>query len=50
MSLCGKYSLQFSLNKMEPFLMVHQADPWVFFAKTLTTFKRESEKCAVIDP
>lgn len=30
--------------------MVHQADPWVFFAKTLTTFKRESDKCAVIEP
>lgn len=29
--------------------MVHQADPWVFFAKTLATFKSESEKCAVID-
>lgn len=50
MSLCGKYSLQFSLNKIEPFLMVHQADPWVFFAKTLTTFKSESEKRAVIYP
>lgn len=50
MSLCGKYSLQFSLNKMERFLMVQQADPWVVFAKTLATFKSESEKCAVIDP
>lgn len=29
--------------------MVHQADPWVFFAKTMATFERESEKCAVMD-
>lgn len=43
MSLCGKHSFHFLLNKMTSFLTVHQADPWVFFIKS------ESEKCAVID-
>lgn len=34
MSLCGKSSLQFSLNKMKSFLTELQAGPWVFFIKS----------------
>lgn len=47
MSLCGKHSLQFSLNKMNSFLTQHQADPWVFFIKSSPLARVESEKCAV---
>lgn len=34
MSLCGKSSLHFSLNKMKSFLTELQAGPWVFFIKS----------------
>lgn len=43
MSLCGKHSLQFSLNKIKSFLMEHHADPWVFFIRV------DHLECGVID-